>query len=128
MMCSHIWLNYSLWILSLIYNNHLYDSSWLSFCLRVKFKMSLFVAWRGLEPLCPTVLKLVTMHAPGMTGFNQSTSTTDLLAGSFLPLSPDQVNWLLALVVSTTDFYDSMVRQTIPYSLIHLSFPHFWFL
>ena len=34
-------LNYSLWILSLIYNNHLYDSSQLSFCLRVKFKMSL---------------------------------------------------------------------------------------
>ena len=65
--------------------------------------MSLFVAWRGLEPLCPTVLKLVTMHAPGMTGFNQSASTTDLLAGSFLPLSPDQVNWLLALVVSTID-------------------------
>jgi hypothetical protein len=28
---------------------------------------ALFVAWRGLEPLCPTVLKLVTMHAPGMT-------------------------------------------------------------
>lgn len=40
-MWSRRQLNYSLWILSPIYNNHLYDSSQLSFCLRVKFKMSI---------------------------------------------------------------------------------------
>lgn len=41
MMWSRRQLNHSLWILSPIYNNHLYDSFQLSFCLRVKFKMSL---------------------------------------------------------------------------------------
>ena len=41
MMWSRRQLNHSLWILSPIYNDHLYDSPQLSFCLRVKFKMSL---------------------------------------------------------------------------------------